>query len=95
MAETTKKAKAPAAPRKKATKTKEAVQEPQAATSPVAADSRPAAASHPAENHNSRAVSHDEIARLAHRYWAERGHRHGNPEEDWYRAEQELRKRAS
>jgi hypothetical protein len=40
-------------------------------------------------------VSHDLIAQLAHQYWAERGHQHGNHEDDWYRAEQELRARAS
>jgi hypothetical protein len=37
----------------------------------------------------------DEVARLAHRFWQERGRRHGHHEEDWYRAEQELRGRAS
>lgn len=40
-------------------------------------------------------VSREEIARLAHQYWAERGHRDGHHEEDWYRAEQELRGKAS
>jgi hypothetical protein len=40
-------------------------------------------------------VPEDEIRRLAHQYWIDRGHHHGNPEEDWHRAEQELRKRAS
>lgn len=38
---------------------------------------------------------HDEVARLAHRYWAERGRQHGHDVEDWFRAEQELRARAS
>jgi hypothetical protein len=40
-------------------------------------------------------VSHDEIARLAHRFWSERGRQHGHDAEDWLRAEQELRGRAS
>jgi Protein of unknown function (DUF2934) len=40
-------------------------------------------------------VAHDQVAQLAHRYWAERGHQHGHHEEDWYRAEQELRGKAS
>jgi hypothetical protein len=40
-------------------------------------------------------VSPEEIARLAHKYWAERGHRDGYHEEDWFRAEQELRGKAS
>ena len=42
-----------------------------------------------------RVVSHEEVARLAHRFWAERGHQHGNPADDWFRAEQELRGKAS
>ncbi len=96
MAETTKKAKAPATPRKRGTKTTTAAAEAQAAArSQVAADPKPAMASQTATDHKLRAVSHDEIARLAHQYWTERGYRHGNPEEDWYRAEQDLRKKAS
>jgi hypothetical protein len=35
-------------------------------------------------------VSHEEISRLAHRYWAERGHQHGQDVEDWFRAEQKI-----
>lgn len=42
-----------------------------------------------------RPVQHEEVARLAHRYWAERGGQHGHDVEDWFRAEQELRGRAS
>ena len=38
---------------------------------------------------------HDEVAQLAHRYWAERGGQHGHDVEDWFRAEQELRSKAS
>jgi hypothetical protein len=37
----------------------------------------------------------EQVAQLAHRFWAERGHQHGHHEEDWYRAEQELRGKAS
>lgn len=40
-------------------------------------------------------VSHDDIARLAHRYWMERGGQHGSHAEDWLRAERELRGKAS
>jgi hypothetical protein len=40
-------------------------------------------------------ISKEAIAKLAHQFWAERGHKHGSPEEDWLRAERELRKRAS
>lgn len=34
---------------------------------------------------------HEEIARLAYRYWQERGCPIGSPDEDWYRAENDLR----
>jgi hypothetical protein len=40
-------------------------------------------------------VSHDQIAQLAHRFWSERGGGDGHHEEDWLRAEQQLRKKAS
>ena len=33
----------------------------------------------------------EEIARLAYSYWEARGYQGGSPEEDWLRAEQELR----
>jgi len=39
--------------------------------------------------------SSDEIARLAYSYWEARGCQGGCPEEDWLRAEEELRNRAS
>jgi hypothetical protein len=41
------------------------------------------------------APSHDEIAHLAHRFWRERGGHHGSHEQDWLRAERELRGKAS
>jgi hypothetical protein len=41
------------------------------------------------------APSHEEIATLAYTYWLERGCQGGSPEEDWQRAEQELRIQAS
>jgi hypothetical protein len=40
-------------------------------------------------------ISHEQVAMLAHQYWAERGHQHGSHEQDWFRAEEELRGRAS
>jgi Protein of unknown function (DUF2934) len=40
-------------------------------------------------------IAHDQVARLAHRYFEERGRKHGHHEEDWFRAEQELRAKAS
>lgn len=39
--------------------------------------------------------SPEEIAHLAHKYWAERGYQHGAAEQDWLRAERELRGMAS
>ena len=39
------------------------------------------------------AVDTHEIARLAYSYWEARGGQGGSPEEDWRRAEQELRAR--
>ena len=42
----------------------------------------------------SAAPSQDEIATLAYLYWEARGCQAGSPEEDWIRAEQELRTRA-
>jgi hypothetical protein len=41
----------------------------------------------------SSAASHDEIAAHAYRCWHERGCPQGSPEEDWHRAERELRER--
>ena len=35
--------------------------------------------------------SNDAVARLAYSYWEARGYQGGSPEEDWLRAEQELR----
>ena len=40
-------------------------------------------------------VSREEVAALAHRFWAERGYQHGRHVDDWFRAEQELRCKAS
>jgi len=40
-------------------------------------------------------VEHKRIARLAYVYWEARGHPDGSPEEDWFRAEEELRRRKS
>ncbi len=40
-------------------------------------------------------ISREQIAQLAHRFWTERGGQHGHHEEDWFRAEMELRSKAS
>jgi hypothetical protein len=39
--------------------------------------------------------SHEQIAQLAQKFWAERGWQDGYAEQDWLRAEQELRTSAS
>jgi hypothetical protein len=36
-------------------------------------------------------VDREEIAKLAHQYWLERGAPHGSADQDWLRAEAELR----
>ncbi len=40
---------------------------------------------------NKPAVTHEQIARLAYSYWAARGYAPGSPEQDWLRAERELK----
>jgi hypothetical protein len=39
--------------------------------------------------------SREEIEKLARAYWAQRGYQDGYAEQDWIRAEQELRQKAS
>ncbi|HMJ62059.1 MAG TPA: DUF2934 domain-containing protein, partial [Bryobacteraceae bacterium] len=36
------------------------------------------------------AITHQQIAELAHSFWSNRGHSHGSPEDDWLRAERQL-----
>lgn len=45
------------------------------------------------ETRPNRGPTHEEIARRAYQLWAKRGGVGGNAQEDWLRAEQELRKR--
>lgn len=80
-AETTVKAAKVAKPR--ATKTAKAV-EPVAVVAAVKAELKPIPV-----------PTHEEIAQLAVQYWIERGYEHGKAEQDWFRAEQELRGIAS
>lgn len=61
------------------TKSSEAVTAPVKRRKPAAKKTAPAA------------PSQEQIARLAEKYWAERGWPEGSPEQDWLRAEQELR----
>jgi hypothetical protein len=92
MAETsdkTKKAKAPAKPKataagtttKKTTAKKQTVAET-ATAAPVKQTV--------AEKVTATTPNHEEIARLAQQYWAERGYHDGQAEQDWLRAEREL-----
>jgi hypothetical protein len=83
MAETIKKAKAPA-------KTKKAEAEKPAAKTPAAAKAKASTGIAIVKP-----VSREEVAALAHRFWAERGYQHGQHVDDWFRAEQELRNKAS
>jgi hypothetical protein len=87
MTETIKKTKAPAKPRKTAAKKSEvtAIDQPKI-DQPKIDQSEVAQA---------KVVPHEEVARLAHRFWAERGRQHGHHVDDWFRAEQELRGKAS
>lgn len=39
---------------------------------------------------NDEGLNNETVAKLAYRYWQERGSPTGSSEEDWYRAEQEL-----
>jgi hypothetical protein len=41
------------------------------------------------------AIDQEEIAKLAHRYWLERANDDATAEDDWFRAEQELKRRSS
>lgn len=55
------------------------------------AAARPAVESQPAEVASAREPSQAQIAQLAYSYWEARGFQGGSPEEDWQRAERELR----
>jgi hypothetical protein len=87
--ETVKKTKAPAKP--KAVKTPEGETGSAVKAAPkTAAKTKAASKSKTVDIAASRTPSYEEIARLAERYWAERGWQDGYAEQDWLRAEQEL-----
>ncbi len=44
---------------------------------------------------NGSGPTHEQIAELARKYWAQRGYTDGHQEEDWLRAERELGAKAS
>ena len=80
MAEVTKKTKAPAKPKKAA-----------ATTTPQSAPK----ATKKNTIHALKNVPREQIELLARQYWAERGWQDGYAEQDWLRAEAELRQKAS
>jgi hypothetical protein len=88
MAETIKKTKA-------ASKPKKAVAENTEAEKPVAKKAVAKKAEAQTGIAIVKPVSPAEVAALAHRFWAERGYQHGHHVADWFRAEQELRGKAS
>jgi hypothetical protein len=57
---------------------------------PPVVTARPEPAEAPLPVHG---LDQEEVARLAYAYWLERGGQGGSAENDWYRAEQELRAR--
>jgi hypothetical protein len=74
-------------------------EKPKAAKAPSKAPAKPrktaAKAKIPAAAPAIAVPTHQEIALLAEKYWAERGWQDGAAEQDWLRAEQELMKLAS
>jgi hypothetical protein len=89
--EIVKKTKAPAKP--KAVKTPEGETGSAAAAAPKAAAktrAKTAPKTKAVDVAASRTPTYEEIARLAERYWAERGWQDGYAEQDWLRAEQDL-----
>jgi Protein of unknown function (DUF2934) len=92
MAETVKKAKSASAKPKKTAAKKSAKA---ASADPITENNHSVTTEHARENGHKRHLSQEEVARLAHQFWQERGHKHGHHIEDWYRAEQELSKRNS
>lgn len=82
MAEKTKAASTTAKPRKPAAKKK-------------AAPSNVTEITATREQVTVREVSREEIAMLAHQLWNDRGRQHGQDADDWFRAEQLLRGKAS
>jgi hypothetical protein len=63
---------------------------PKAAASPAKAAAKSAEAAGVPEAARVVRPTHEQIAELAHKYFAERGWRHGHHEQDWLRAEREL-----
>lgn len=64
-------------------------------TAPAKAKTSAAPAKAKTSNLTVMGPSREQIAALAHKYWAEGGFQHGKDADDWFRAEQELRSKAS
>ncbi|AXC13674.1 hypothetical protein ACPOL_4401 [Acidisarcina polymorpha] len=99
MAETVKKAKSPAKPRTAAAKKTELTEQ---LTAPAPVKSRSTSPKTKAVSEKPTAITgptpapnREQIAQLAHKFWTDRGRHHGSHEQDWFRAEQELRGMAS
>ncbi|PWT97015.1 MAG: hypothetical protein C5B51_32220 [Terriglobia bacterium] len=80
-----------AAARPRRTSTARPKHSPTTAEPPVSSPIETAEESPLAVSHAPLEVSHEQIARLAYVYWLARGCQNGSAEEDWLRAEQELR----
>lgn len=74
----------------------ESVKKPRAAKSKNndKADAKPGKTSTPKTTGAAR-PTHEQVAELARKYWEQRGYTDGHHEEDWFRAEKELRAKAS
>ena len=64
---------------------------PQIPEEAVAAIENNATLPHSEQLFQSAVSEREQIALLAYSYWEARGHQGGSPEEDWYRAEREIR----
>lgn len=72
------------------------VKKPSAAPKAVAKPRKPAAKKTVIPNMTTpHLVAREKVAELAHRFWNERGRTHGSDTEDWFRAEELLRGKAS
>ena len=58
---------------------------------PAEVTQKPAEATNPDLNSLLAALEHERISALAYFYWQQRGCPDGSPDEDWFRAEREVR----
>jgi hypothetical protein len=95
MAEEIKKAKAPVKPKKVVTKKVDAEKPAKKVAIKKASVKTESKAAAKTGISIVKPATHEEVAALAERFWAERGYQDGHHLEDWHRAEQELRGKAS